>query len=104
METITTDIYENGEEVLKDFPNPLHKIEIKNEKEIIKQIKDKIMLLTCNSKSPISNKFNIGLTKADMIVLYNYLKNNNMLDELVTYNVWYHNSDFIYLNINDRQF
>ena len=49
METITTDIYENGEEVLKDYPNPEHKIEIKNEKEVINQIKDKVILLMCNS-------------------------------------------------------
>lgn len=32
METITTDIYENREEVLKDYPNPEHKIEIKKRK------------------------------------------------------------------------
>lgn len=98
METITTDIYENGEEILKDYPNPEHKIEIKNEKEVINQIKDKIVLLMCNSEGPSYNKFTLYLTSAELVVLYNYLKNNNKLDELITYNLWYYCSNYIYLH------
>ena len=98
METITTDIYENGEEVLKDYPNPEHKIEIKNEKEVINKIKDEIILLMCNSEGPLYNKFTLYLTPAELVVLYNYLKNNNKLDELITYNLWYYCSNYIYLH------
>lgn len=75
----TTDIYENGEEV-------------------INKIKDKIILLMCNSEGPSYNKFTLYLTPAELVVLYNYLKNNNKLDELITYNLWYYCSNYIYLH------
>ena len=49
METITTDIYENGEEILKDYPNPEHKIEIKYEKEVYTQDLEKLYELDLSS-------------------------------------------------------
>lgn len=97
MEVVTTEVYKNVDELLSNLPTAGRKIEIENEEEIIESIANKIVLLTSNAPKPRGNTFYLNLNKSECIVLFNWLKNNNKLDQLITYNLWHPGDNYIYL-------
>lgn len=97
MEIITTEVYKNVDELMSNLPSAGRIIEIENEDEIINSILNKIGVLMCNAPKPQGNIFQLSLSKSERIVLFNWLKNNKKLDQLLTYNLWYTNNNYIYL-------
>lgn len=93
-----TEVYKDAEELLNNLPNKGNKIEIENEDEVMKSIKDKITLLLTNAEKPGFNTFHLHLSLQERIVFFNCLKNNNKLDNLITYNLYYWGNNYIYLN------
>lgn len=94
----TTEVYKDADELLANLPYKGNKIEIENEDEVIKSIKDRLTLLLANAEKPGFNTFHLYLSLQERIVFFNYLKNNNALDNLLTYNLYYWGNNYIYLN------
>lgn len=97
MEVIVTEIYKNAKELLYNTPTEGNKIEIENEEAVIEVIRSKICLLVSNAPKPCGNTFYLNLSPEDRIVLFNWLKNSNKLDQLITYNLWYVGKNYFYL-------
>lgn len=97
MEVVTTEIYKDAKELLCNTPTEGNKIEIENEGEVIRAILSKICLLVSNAPKPCNNTFCLHLSKEERIVLFNWLKNSNKLDQLITYNLWCSGKNYFYL-------
>lgn len=97
MEVVATEIYKNAKELLYNTPTEGNKIEIENEEEVIEAIRGKICLLVSNAPKPCGNTFYLSLSQEERIVLFNWLKNSNKLDQLITYNLWCVGKNYIYL-------
>ena len=97
METLVTEIYKDAKELLYNTPTEGNKIEIENEEEVIKAIRSKICLLVSNAPKPCGNTFYLNLSLEERLVLFNWLKNGNKLDQLITYNLWYLGKNYLYL-------
>ena len=97
MEVVATEIYKNAKELLYNTPTEGNKIEIENEEEVIEAIRGKICLLVSNAPKPCCNTFCLNLSKEERIVLFNWLKNSNKLDQLITYNLWCVGKNYFYL-------
>lgn len=97
METIVTEIYKDAKELLYNTPTEGNKIEIENEEEVIKAIRSKICLLVSNAPKPCGNTFHLNLSLEERLVLFNWLKNSNKLDQLITYNLWCLGKNYLYL-------
>lgn len=97
MEVIVTEIYKDAKELLYNTPTEGNKIEIENEEAVIKAIQSKICLLVSNAPKPCGNTFYLSLSKEERIVLFNWLKNSNKLDQLITYNLWCVGKNYFYL-------
>ena len=97
MEVVATAIYKDAKELLCNTPKKENKIEIENEEEVIKAIQSKICLLISNAPKPCYNTFCLSLSKEERIVLFNWLKNSNKLDQLITYNLWCVGKNYFYL-------
>lgn len=87
-----TEIYKDAKELLCNTPTEGNKIE--NEEEVIQS---KICLLISNAPKPCYNTFCLSLSKEEHIVLFNWLKNSNKLDQLITYNLWCSGKNYFYL-------
>ena len=97
MKVVATEIYKDAKELLCNTPTEGNKIEIENEEEVIKAIQSKICLLISNAPKPCYNTFCLSLSKEERIVLFNWLKNSNKLDQLITYNLWGVGKNYFYL-------
>ena len=97
MEIVTTEIYKDAKELLCNTPTEGRKIEIENEGEVIRAILSKICLLVSNAPKPCYNTFCLHLSLEERIVLFNWLKNSNKLDQLITYNLWCSGKNYFYL-------
>lgn len=97
MEVVTTEIYKDAKELLCNTPTEGNKIEIENEGEVIRAILSKICLLVSNAPKPCHNTFHLHLSLEERIVLFNWLKNSNKLDQLITYNLWCSGKNYFYL-------
>ena len=97
MEVVTTEIYKDAKELLCNTPTEGNKIEIENEGEVIRAILSKICLLVSNAPKPCYNTFRLHLSLEERIVLFNWLKNSNKLDQLITYNLWCSGKNYFYL-------
>ena len=97
MEIVTTEIYKDAKELLCTTPTGGNKIEIENEEEVINAIRSKICLLVSNAPKPCYNTFCLHLSLEERIVLFNWLKNSNKLDQLITYNLWCSGGNYFYL-------
>ena len=97
MEVVTTEIYKDARELLCNIPTGGNKIEIENEEEVINAIRSKICLLVSNAPKPCCNTFCLNLSREERIVLFNWLKNGNKLDQLITYNLWCVGGNYFYL-------
>ncbi len=97
MEVVVTEIYKDAKELLYSTPTKGNKIEIENEEEVIEAIRSKICLLVSNASKPYGNTFHLSLSQEDRIVLFNWLKNGNKLDQLITYNLWCLGENYFYL-------
>ena len=97
MEVVTTEIYKDAKELLCTAPTEGNKIEIENEEEVINAIRSKICLLVSNAPKPCCNTFCLNLSREERIVLFNWLKNSNKLDQLITYNLWCVGGNYFYL-------
>ena len=97
MEVVTTEIYKDTKELLCNTPTEGRKIEIENEEEVINAIRSKMCLLVSNAPKPCCNTFYLHLSQEERIVLFNWLKNGNKLDQLITYNLWCVGGNYFYL-------
>lgn len=97
MEVVTTEIYKDAKELLYNTPTERNKIEIENEEEVIEAIRSKMCLLISNAPKPCYNTFYLNLSLEERIVLFNWLKNGNKLDQLITYNLWCVGKNYFYL-------
>ena len=97
MEVVTTEIYKDAKELLCNTPTEGNKIEIENEEEVIEAIRSKMCLLISNAPKPCYNTFYLNLSLEERIVLFNWLKNGNKLDQLITYNLWCVSKNYFYL-------
>ena len=97
MEVVTTEIYKDAKELLCNTPTEGRKIEIENEEEVINAIRSKMCLLVSNAPKPCHNTFCLHLSTEERIVLFNWLKNSNKLDQLITYNLWCPGKNYFYL-------
>ena len=97
MEVVTKEIYKEEKELLCNTPTGGNKIEIENEEEVINAIRSKICLLVSNAPKPCCNTFCLHLSQEERIVLFNWLKNGNKLDQLITYNLWCVGGNYFYL-------
>ena len=97
MKVVATEIYKDAKELLCNTPTEGNKIEIENEEEVIKAIQSKICLLISNAPKPCYNTFCLSLSKEERIVLFNWLKNSNKLDQLITYYLWCVGKNYFYL-------
>lgn len=97
MEVVTTEIYKDAKELLCNTPTERNKIEIENEEEVIEAIRSKMCLLISNAPKPCYNTFYLNLSLEERIVLFNWLKNGNKLDQLITYNLWCVGKNYFYL-------
>ena len=97
MEIVTTEVYKDAKELLCTTPTEGRKIEIENEEEVIRAILSKICLLVSNAPKPCYNTFCLHLSLEERIVLFNWLKNSNKLDQLITYNLWCSGKNYFYL-------
>lgn len=97
MKVIVTETYKDAKELLYNTPTEGRKIEIENEGEVIRAIQSKICLLVSNAPKPCYNTFRLHLSLEERIVLFNWLKNSNKLDQLITYNLWCPGMNYFYL-------
>ena len=97
MKVVATEIYKDAKELLCNTPAEGNKIEIANEEDVINAIRSKICLLVSNAPKPCYNTFCLSLSKEERIVLFNWLKNSNKLDQLITYNLWCVGNNYFYL-------
>lgn len=97
MKVVTTENYKDAKELLCNTPTGVNKIEIENEEEVIRAIQSKICLLVSNAPKPCCNTFCLHLSLEERIVLFNWLKNSNKLDQLITYNLWCVGGNYFYL-------
>lgn len=97
MKTIVTEIYKDARELLYSTPIEGNKIKIENEDEVIKAIRNKICLLVANAPRPCGNTFYLSLSLEERLVVFNWLKNNNKLNQLITYNLWCFGDNYFYL-------
>lgn len=94
MKVVATEIYKDAKELLCNTPTEGNKIEIENEEEAIRS---KICLLISNAPKPCYNTLCLNLSREECIVLFNWLKNSNKLDQLITYNLWCVGKNYFYL-------
>ena len=97
MKVIVTEIYKDANELLSNTRTEGNKIEIENEEEVIEAIRGKICLFVSNARKPCGNTFYLSLSQEERIVLFNWLKNSNKLDQLITYNLWCVGKNYFYL-------